>query len=135
MNKGTKLASDLKYYSGYSQYIEDEERRETWKESVENKGKGMKTMLRPATKSVKRPTAAKSVKKPVVKKEVMVSKELKKVYVIYKMVNDTPIFVAVLNSKDMAVLVGEELRKGDMVQGEYKISEKEVERGIMDTFM
>ena len=35
MNKGTKLASDLKYYSGYSQYIEDEERRETWKESVE----------------------------------------------------------------------------------------------------
>ena len=35
MNKGTKLASDIKYYSSYSKYLEDEGRKETWKESVE----------------------------------------------------------------------------------------------------
>jgi ribonucleoside-triphosphate reductase len=35
MNKGTKLASNIKYYSGYSQYNDDTGRRENWKESVE----------------------------------------------------------------------------------------------------
>lgn len=35
MNKGTKLASDIKFYSSYSKYLENEGRKESWKESVE----------------------------------------------------------------------------------------------------
>lgn len=35
MNKGQKIASDLKYFSSYSQFQEDKGKKENWKESVE----------------------------------------------------------------------------------------------------
>lgn len=34
MNQGKQLASDIKFYSGYSKYIEEEGRRESWIDSV-----------------------------------------------------------------------------------------------------
>ena len=35
MTEAQKLLSDFKFYSSYSKYLKDEERMETWEESVD----------------------------------------------------------------------------------------------------